>query len=117
MRVAQIIGNRASDKIPSEALDKINRDVSAYAGRIRVKASGNCQRFGDNLQVTYERASKNAPFIVRAFNEKGVDPRIGLYLAMIESEHCVCLQSSTGPLGMFQFTYATPNFILCQVTA
>jgi pSer/pThr/pTyr-binding forkhead associated (FHA) protein len=107
MRVAQIIGNRASDKIPAEALDKITRDVSAYAGRIKVKASGNCQRFGDNLQITYERASKNAPFIVRAFNEKGVDPRIGLYLAMIESEHCVCLQSSTGPLGMFQFTYAT----------
>jgi membrane-bound lytic murein transglycosylase D len=26
---------------------------------------------------------------------------------MIESEHCVCLQSGTGPLGMFQFTYAT----------
>ena len=36
-----------------------------------------------------------------------MDPRIGLYLAMIESEHCVCLQSGTGPLGMFQFTYAT----------
>jgi hypothetical protein len=26
---------------------------------------------------------------------------------MIESEHCICLQSPTGPLGMFQFTYAT----------
>jgi membrane-bound lytic murein transglycosylase D len=36
-----------------------------------------------------------------------MDPRIGLYLAMIESEHCVCLQSPTGPLGMFQFTRAT----------
>jgi pSer/pThr/pTyr-binding forkhead associated (FHA) protein len=107
MRVAQIIGNSASNKIPSEALDKITRDVTAYAGRIKVKTSGDCRRFGDNLQVTYERASKNAPFIIRAFNEKGVDPRIGLYLAMIESEHCVCLQSGTGPLGMFQFTFAT----------
>jgi len=36
-----------------------------------------------------------------------MDARIGLYLAMIESEHCVCLQSGTGPLGMFQFTFAT----------
>jgi membrane-bound lytic murein transglycosylase D len=26
---------------------------------------------------------------------------------MIESEHCVCLQSPTGPLGMFQFTFST----------
>lgn len=63
--------------------------------------------WGDNLQVTYDRASKNAPFIIKAFNEKGMDPRIGIYLAMIESEHCVCLQSPTGPLGMFQFTRAT----------
>jgi pSer/pThr/pTyr-binding forkhead associated (FHA) protein len=106
MRIAQIIGNRSSEAIPAEALDKIKGFVDAYAKRANVKPLGGC-RFGDNLQATYERASKNAPFIVRAFNEKGTDPRIGLYLAMIESEHCVCLQSPTGPLGMFQFTYAT----------
>lgn len=107
MRIAQIIGNRSSEPIPPEALDKIKGFVDAYAKRVNVKSlTGSC-RFGDNLQATYERASRNAPFIVRAFNEKGTDPRIGLYLAMIESEHCVCLQSPTGPLGMFQFTYAT----------
>ena len=107
MRIAQIIGNRSSETIPPQALDKIKGFIDAYASRVRVPArSGQC-RFADNLQATFERASKNAPFIVRAFNEKGTDPRIGLYLAMIESEHCVCLQSPTGPLGMFQFTYAT----------
>ncbi len=106
MRMAQVIGNRSSDQIPPLAVDKIKSFVDAYAKRINVKPLGGC-RFGDNLQVTYERASKNAPFIVRAFNEKAIDPRIGLYLAMIESEHCVCLQSPTGPLGMFQFTKAT----------
>ncbi|HSI89339.1 MAG TPA: FHA domain-containing protein, partial [Pyrinomonadaceae bacterium] len=106
MRMAQVIGNRASDEIPSEAVDKIKSFTDAYASRIKVKPLGGC-RFGDNLEATYTRASKNAPFIVRAFNEKGIDPRIGLYLAMIESEHCVCLQSPTGPLGMFQFTKAT----------
>ena len=106
VRVAQIIGNRASDKIPPAAIDKIKSFADGYAQRIRTKAKGGCG-FGDNLQTTFERASKNAPFIVRAFNEKGIDPRIGLYLAMIESEHCVCLQSPTGPLGMFQFTFAT----------
>lgn len=107
MRIAQIIGNRSSEPIPPEALDKIKGFVDAYARRTNVKPRGGACGFSDNLQVTYERASKNAPFIVRAFNEKGTDPRIGLYLAMIESEHCVCLQSGTGPLGMFQFTYAT----------
>ena len=106
MRIAQIIGNNNSEQIPALALEKIKASVDGYASRAKVKPLGGC-RFGDNLQATYERASKNAPFIVRAYNEKGVDPRIGLYLAMIESEHCVCMQSSTGPLGMFQFTFAT----------
>ncbi len=106
MSVAQVIGNQSSQEIPAAALDKIKGFADGYAKRISVKPLGGC-RFGDNLQVTYERASKNAPFIVRAFNEKATDPRIGLYLAMIESEHCVCLQSPTGPLGMFQFTFAT----------
>ena len=106
MKMAQVIGNNSSEAIPDAALDKIKAFTDGYAKRINVKAGGGCG-FGDNLQSTYERASKNAPFIVKAFNEKGTDPRIGLYLAMIESEHCVCLQSPTGPLGMFQFTYAT----------
>lgn len=106
MRIAQIIGNSNSEPIPPEAIEKIKAFTDAYAKRINVKPLGGC-RFGDNLQATYERASKNAPFIIKAFNEKGTDPRIGIYLAMIESEHCVCLQSPTGPLGMFQFTFAT----------
>ena len=106
MRIAQIIGNSGSDAIPATAIDKIKAFTDAYASRAKVKPLSGC-RFGDNLQATFERASKNAPFIVKAFNEKGIDPRIGLYLAMIESEHCICLQSPTGPLGMFQFTKAT----------
>ena len=107
MRVAQIIGNNSSEAIPPAAIDKIKSFVDGYASRLKVRVrTGSCG-FSDNLQATFERASKNAPFIVRAFNEKGMDPRIGLYLAMIESEHCICLQSGTGPLGMFQFTYAT----------
>lgn len=106
MRVAQVIGNNSSEQIPPAAIDKIKGFVDAYASRVKVKPLSGC-RFGDNLQATFERASKNAPFINRAFNAKGIDPRIGLYLAMIESEHCICLQSPTGPLGMFQFTFAT----------
>ncbi len=106
MKIAQVIGNSSSEAIPAAAVEKIKGFADGYAKRIGSKPLGGC-RFGDNLQVTYERASKNAPFIVKAFNEKGTDPRIGLYLAMIESEHCVCLQSPTGPLGMFQFTFAT----------
>jgi membrane-bound lytic murein transglycosylase D len=110
MRVAQVIGNNSSEKIPDGALDKIKGFVDGYVSRLKSKHMDGCATrspWADGLQVTFERASKNAPFIVKAFNEKGMDSRIGLYLAMIESEHCVCLQSGTGPLGMFQFTYAT----------
>lgn len=110
MKIAQIIGNNSSEAIPPQALDKIKSFTEGFASRQKSKSMNGCpsrRPWGDNLQATYERASKNAPFIVKAFNEKGIDPRIGLYLAMIESEHCVCLQSSTGPLGMFQFTKAT----------
>ncbi|MEP6848450.1 MAG: FHA domain-containing protein [Acidobacteriota bacterium] len=110
MRVAQVIGNNNSDSIPAAAIDKIKTFVQGYASRIKSSKTDGCttmRPWSDSLQFTYEKASKNAPFIMKAFNEKGMDPRIGLYLAMIESEHCTCLQSGTGPLGMFQFTYAT----------
>jgi pSer/pThr/pTyr-binding forkhead associated (FHA) protein len=105
-KVAQMIGNRSSGEIPPLAIDRIKGFLDAYAKRVNVARMSGC-RFGDNLSATLERASKNAPFIIHAFNSQGIDPQIGLYLAMIESEHCVCLQSPTGPLGMFQFTYAT----------
>lgn len=110
LKIAQIIGNNSSEAIPPAALDKIKSFTEGFASRINAKGMDGCpsrKPWGDNLQATYNRASKNAPFIIKAFNEKGVDARIGLYLAMIESEHCVCLQSNTGPLGMFQFTKAT----------
>lgn len=106
LKVARMIGNSESKQIPPAAIEKIKSYVGAYASRAGVKPLAGC-RFGDNLQATYERASRNAPFIIKAFNQYGIDPQIGLYLAMIESEHCVCLQSPTGPLGMFQFTFAT----------
>lgn len=107
LKIAAVIGNNNSEAVPAAALEKIKGFTEGYARRLKTPPlSGRC-RFADNLQATYERASKNAPFIVRAFNQKGIDSRIGLYLAMIESEHCVCLQSPTGPLGMFQFTFAT----------
>ena len=107
LRIAQVIGNSSGEAVPADALDKIKGFTEGYARRAKAARKGGKCGFGDNLEATYERASKNAPFIVKAFNAKATDPRIGLYLAMIESEHCVCLQSPPGPLGMFQFTQAT----------
>lgn len=105
-KVAALIGNRSSGQIPPLAIDRIKAFLDAYAKRVSAPRKTGCG-FGDNLQATYERASKNAPFIIRAFNQQQIDPQIGMYLAMIESEHCICLQSPTGPLGMYQFTFLT----------
>jgi pSer/pThr/pTyr-binding forkhead associated (FHA) protein len=115
--VAGFIGNTSGEAVPPEAVERIKIFVDAYAKRLKnPKLSGNCNFTRDNLETLIERASGNAHFIVPAFNAEGLAPQIGLYLAMIESEHCVCLQSPTGPLGMFQFATATAqNFGLKAV--
>ncbi len=109
-KVARIIGNRSGESIPPAAIAQIRRWLDGYAGRIRGTRLDDCggrTYLKSDMVSLLERARKNAPFIIRSFNEKGIDPQVGLYLAMIESEHCPCLQSGTGPLGMFQFTQAT----------
>jgi Transglycosylase SLT domain len=99
-----VVKDLSATKIPDAAIVKIKAFVDGYAKRLSSKKRVGCG-FADNLQTVYERASKNAPIIIEAFNQEKVDPQIGLYLAMIESEHCVCLQSPTGPLGLFQLSH------------
>ncbi len=109
-KVARMIGNKSGGAIPPAAVAQIKKFVDAYVTRVNASRKSSCG-FGDNLSATYERASKNAPFIVRDFYGQGVDPQIGLYLAMIESEHCPCLESPTHALGLFQFLASTaPDF-------
>jgi pSer/pThr/pTyr-binding forkhead associated (FHA) protein len=109
-KVAQIIGNQAGEPIPPKAIERIRRDLEGYASRLKYSTRDDCSMGGwlrsDMLSIL-KRASKNAPVITPAFYEKGMDPQVGLYLAMIESEHCPCLNSNTGPLGIFQFTTNT----------
>lgn len=108
--VSRVIGNSSGQAIPPVAVAKIRYFLDAYVRRIRSSRKDDCSTRGwttSDMTSVLLRAKSNAPFIIRAFNEKGIDPQIGLYLAMIESEHCECLQSPTGPLGMFQFTQAT----------
>ena len=109
-KVARIIGNGSGESIPPEAISSIKRFLSGYVSKLRSPKRNDCTTGGwqkSDMVSILERARTNSPFVIRAFNKKGVDPQVGLYLAMIESEHCPCLQSPTGPLGMFQFTRAT----------
>ena len=102
--VARTMGFTGEEATPA-AVEQIKLSVDAYASRVNSERKVSCG-FGDNLQATFERARNNAPFIFAAFNKENVEPRIGLYLAMIESAHCPCIQSPTGPLGLYQFSRA-----------
>lgn len=103
-KIARIIGNQSSEPIPPDAVKTIRNNLQGYVNRVRAgrKETGSCN-FGSDMTTTLQRASKNAPFINRAFYAEGIAPEIGLYVAMIESEHCECLESPTHAKGMFQF--------------
>ena len=105
-KVARIIGNQKSEPIPPEAVQEIKKYVNGYASRLAKAKNDNCSQGGwvtSDFTTVLERATKNAPFIIRHFNAEGIDPQLGIYVAMIESEHCACLESPTHAKGMFQF--------------
>lgn len=117
-KIARIIGNQTSEPIPPEAVKSIRGHLKGYTDRVRAARADNCSQgvfTRSDMTTVMERASKNAPFILRAFYAEGLDPQIGLYVAMIESEHCPCLQSPTGALGMFQFVRGTGKEYKLQV--
>jgi pSer/pThr/pTyr-binding forkhead associated (FHA) protein len=119
-KISRIIGNQVGEPIPPEAIRSIRNQLQGYVNRIRSVKVDNCQQgsFTRSDTITIlERARKNAPFIIRSFYAEGLDPQIGLYIAMIESEHCYCLQSPTGPLGMFQFARKTAETYGLKVKA
>ena len=105
--VASMIGNRQGYAFTPEVVNKIKIWVDAYARRLHSpKPSGGCNMRHD-LATLLNRAHEYAPVVVKAFNEKGLRPQVGIYLAMIEAEYCPCLSSGTGPKGYFQFASST----------
>jgi pSer/pThr/pTyr-binding forkhead associated (FHA) protein len=105
--VARMIGNRDGYAFTPEVVSKIKIWVDAYARRLNSpKPSGGCNMRHD-LDTLLKRARSHAPMVIKAFNEKGLSPQVGLYLAMIEAEYCPCLSSGTGPKGFFQFACST----------
>jgi pSer/pThr/pTyr-binding forkhead associated (FHA) protein len=105
--VARMIGNREGYALTPEVVGKIKIWVDAYARRLNSpRPSGGCNMRHD-LRTLLERARTYAPMVVKGFNEKGLSPQVGIYLAMIEAEYCSCLSSGTGPKGFFQFASST----------
>lgn len=105
--VARMIGNREGYAFTPEVVNKIKVWVDAYARRLNSpRPSSGCNMRHD-LTTLLNRARTYAPTVVKAFNEKGLSPQVGIYLAMIEAEYCPCLSSGTGPKGYFQFASST----------
>lgn len=105
-RIAQIIGNQKSEPIPPSAINTIKKYVDGYTGRLNKAKVDDCSQGGwlrSDFRSVLERATQTSPFIVHNFEKENLAPQIGIYVAMIESEHCSCLTSNTGAVGMFQF--------------
>lgn len=106
--VARMIGNRDGYTFTPEVVSRIKSFVDTYAMRLRSpKPSGGGCNMRHDLDTLLKRARSYAPVVVKSFNEKGLSPQVGLYLAMIEAEYCPCLSSGTGPKGYFQFACST----------
>lgn len=107
--VARMIGNREGYAFTPEVVRIIKNHVDNYAVRLNRGSSGTgggCS-MSHNLPTLLRRAKEHAPLVIKSFNEKGLSPQVGIYLAMIESEYCPCLSSGTGAKGMFQFVGTT----------
>ena len=105
-KVARIIGNQKSDPIPPEAVQEIKKFLNGYVSRLNKAKKDSCEQgswFSSDFTSVLNRATKTSPLVVRAFRAEGIEPQIGIYVAMIEGEHCPCLTSPTKAQGMFQF--------------
>jgi hypothetical protein len=101
--ISMMMSSREYD-FPPETLGYIKQYVDGYARRV---ANGSTRLWGEDLRSVLNRASQSAPFIVRSFNERGVPPVVGLYIAMIETEYHTCLTSPVGAQGVLQLMPGT----------
>ncbi|MEK7723520.1 MAG: transglycosylase SLT domain-containing protein [Acidobacteriota bacterium] len=99
---------KKNDSIDGDGLRAVKEQVDSYFKRVSVKSvkSSEC-RFGDNLADVLQRGKAVAPDLSSAFVNQGLPAQLGLYIPMIDSEFCPCLQAPTGTLGMFQLTKET----------
>lgn len=105
-KIARIIGNQKSDPIPAEAVQEIKKFLSGYVNRLNKAKKDSCEQgnwVSSDFTSVLTRATRTSPMVVRSFRAEGIEPQLGIYVAMIEGEHCPCLTSPTGAKGMFQF--------------
>ncbi len=106
--ILELFGRTNGDEINADGLRQIRSHLESYLRRATKTRKNDCIDFyKSDLLSVLTRGSKIAAFVNEEYKAQKLSPQIGLYTAMIESEFCPCLQSTTGPLGMFQFTSRT----------
>lgn len=104
-KILQKLGFEKSGKMNAKGLESVKPFVDSYAKRLDAPKKETCG-FGDILSQTLKRGIDVTKDIQQAFRTEGFASETGIYLAMMESEFCVCIQSPTGPLGLFQLNKA-----------
>jgi hypothetical protein len=107
LAVLKELGTTGENTLSDEAVAQIKKFVDSYSKRARLPRSDDCSAGGwirSDLTSVLDRGARAATQINSAFRDNSLAPHIGLYIAMIETEFCPCLQSPTGLLGIYQFT-------------
>lgn len=105
--ILKLFGRTEGDQISAAGLKSIRSFLDSYVKRLSSPTFDSCKPndwIKSDLKTVLNRANQYAPDIQAVFAEKKLQPQIGIYLAMIETEFCPCLQTPTGALGMFQLT-------------
>ncbi|HVF87358.1 MAG TPA: FHA domain-containing protein [Pyrinomonadaceae bacterium] len=106
-RIAIMMGKRPYAFTP-EALHAIGYWLDAFAKRVGNNRMG---LWGGDTKFILDRATRHAPVIIRAFNERGVPPVIGLYIPFIETEYTnITSDNFAGAAGLFQFLGSTAEY-------
>lgn len=107
MKIDWIDKDKLNPYIDGDGLKAVKQYVDAYFKRTLVKKTASSQcKFGDNLADILQRGKAVAPDLIATFVNKELPAQLGIYIPMIETEFCPCLQAPTGGLGMFQLTAA-----------
>jgi len=103
-RVSLMMGNREC-QFTDQVKAMIKVYVDGYARRVGNRSGAT---WGEDFNGVFKRATRYAPLIIHSFRQEGVQPAVGLYVAMIESEYGLhCYDNFAGAMGMFQFLAGT----------
>lgn len=107
--ILALFGRTKGDEINTEGLKAIRNSLDGYVRRIAKPKFDGCAPQDwtkSDLTSVIKRGGAVSASIREEFSAQNLPPEIGIYVAMIETEFCPCLQSPIGALGMFQFTTA-----------